>query len=223
MACKAALLCAGLAFPHFSDAATPRPSASPPQEITVTLFGQPCQLAGPLDKTTLKEIHAISPEQVYPAEVSGLNIEPVRKSLEKLKAAHGAPPALDRYRERLLRRLELQVAFLEGLAAAKRAKKAEPLLAGIATFTQGKRTKQFNALLKKTNFANFADREAGTELLDALLEAVEPDPEEDFHKAIQRLSVQYTCVFADEVQTTGIEEPDEGESAPATTTPTKIQ
>ncbi|OFZ18086.1 MAG: hypothetical protein A2X94_02630 [Bdellovibrionales bacterium GWB1_55_8] len=187
------------AYPAAANAAPPRPSSSPSQEITVTLFGQPCLIAGPLNKSVLKEIHSISPEQIFPAEASDLNAEPVKRSFEKLKATQGIPPALDRYREKLLKRLEAQLAFLDGLAAAKKAHKSGPLLASISKFTAGKRTQEFDALLRKTDFAGSVGAENASQLLELLLDVVESDPEEEFHRAIQKLNVQYTCVFADEI------------------------
>ena len=47
-----------------------RASAAPSTEIRVSLFGQPCTLQGPVDERTLKLIHSLSPEQLYPVSAT---------------------------------------------------------------------------------------------------------------------------------------------------------
>src|SRR5688572_6268907 len=111
-------------------------------ETRVHLFGQPCMLSGPPAEDILKAIHSISPEQMPPSP-SG---DQVRTLLDRMKKIAGIPPALDRYREQLTRRLEAQAAFHDGVAAAKKAGKPEPLLEAVKTFLDPKRATKFTAL-----------------------------------------------------------------------------
>src|SRR4051794_38218221 len=78
-------------------------------EVRVSLFGQPCTLQGPLDERALRVVHSLSPDQIYPQRENTLTAAPTRRALEKLKSLNGAPAGLDRYRERLGKRLEAQL------------------------------------------------------------------------------------------------------------------
>jgi hypothetical protein len=160
-------------------------------EIRVTLFGQPCLLSGPLDEGTLRTIHAISPEKTPAPETA----DQARQLLERLrKLPAGVPSALDRYREKLGKRVAAQLAYFEGLAGArKNGGKADALLAATREhLIGGKRAKEFEELARKTDLGGAAGEEA---LSLAYSEAIEPSPEEEFHRAIQRLNVRYTCSF----------------------------
>ncbi|MCM2276805.1 MAG: hypothetical protein NDJ89_01860 [Oligoflexia bacterium] len=203
-----ALSCA-LAMPGTGSAASdepaaqskPAPAASRPRaEIKVSLFSQPCLLQGPLDESSLASIHAISPEQTYAV----LSMEDVRKdsvqqlkgNLEKLRKAQPLPQALERYRDRLARRLEAQIAFLEGLQAAQAQKSSAPLIAVVKKHLQGKVTKPFeSAATKLDRPGGAADPAVAERLYEIYGDLIEADPEEEFHRGIQKLNVQYVCAF----------------------------
>lgn len=168
-------------------------------EVTVTLFGQPCLLSGSFDKNTLKAIHAISPEQTYPAADSAPTADALRKGIDRLKSTTGIPPAFDRYKDRLLKRFEGQVKFADALSAARKSGKAESLLTPLKPLLTGKsREKDFETLAKKIDAAKTADADLALQLLDIFNEMIEPDPEDDFHKTVQKTGVRYTCDFSDE-------------------------
>lgn len=169
-------------------------------EIHVSLFGQPCDLQGPLDEPKLRIIHSLSPEQIYPdMGETPLASAPVRKSIDKLKAvgsASGAPASLDRYRERLSKRLDAQLAMLEAFDAFKKSGKLALVYAASKAKLPARRQKEFDAAVRKAEAAKTLGKSATLEsLLDTYNDGIEADPEEEFHRAIQKLGVQYTCSF----------------------------
>lgn len=177
-------------------AARPAHAAPNRQQLKVSLFGQPCLLQGPVDEKTLKVIHSLSPEQLYPSQEGALSAAPSRKTLEKLKAVTGAPAGLDRYRERLTKRLEAQIAFLSAVENLRKDQKAAPLIAVVKANTSSRRAKEFEAAVKKAEASkSLAKSETLDALFDSYNEGIESDPEEEFHRAIQRMGVQYACSF----------------------------
>lgn len=169
-------------------------------KIRVELFKQPCDLHGPFDETTLRAIHAISPERIYPAETDSgapVSASAVQKAIDQLRSSSGFPAALDRYKEKLIRRFEAQLAFYTGMAAAKKTHTAAPLLALTRKYFNGKPADDFVALSKKIETEKKENSEA---LLDLYNEKIEPDPEEEFHRVIQKLDVQYDCFFEESVK-----------------------
>jgi predicted RNase H-like nuclease (RuvC/YqgF family) len=170
------------------------------KEIRVTLFGQPCQLQGSLDESVLKLIHSVSPAQLYPSHAQSSPNEAknnTRRALEKLRSLRGLPPELDRYRDRLARRLEAQTAFFDGIEASRSSHKAEPLLSLTKRYIAEKSDKKFEALAKKIESKPANIAELTEQLLDLYNDGIEPDPEEEFHRAIRRLKVEYVCSFDD--------------------------
>jgi hypothetical protein len=165
-------------------------------EMKVTLFGQPCVLRGPLDLAQLKAIHSISPEQVYPPITEVYTPEPTRKALEKLKKSEPTPPALDRYREKLKARLEAQLELLNALENSKKLKETAPMIAAAKAHLQAKRLKDFEMIVAKAGPS--PKQEQLDQLFENYNEGIEPDPEEEFHKAIRKINVHYVCSFEEE-------------------------
>ncbi|MGK5084481.1 hypothetical protein WDW37_14395 [Bdellovibrionota bacterium FG-1] len=165
-------------------------------EIQVSLFGQPCFLQGPVDSKTLKNIHALSPEQLYPLRETPLSSAPTRKALEKLRSP--APPAgLERYRDRLLKRFEAQLGLLEGIEAFKKSKNPTVLLNVGKKYLSARKLKDFESLVKKT--ASPKELSQTIDLLfDSFSDGIEADPEEEFHRSIHRMKIQYICSFEGE-------------------------
>lgn len=163
---------------------------APPAEIPVTLFGQPCVLSGPVSSETLKACHSISPEQLPPARTS----DQARRLLEKLRKAQNIPSALERYRERLSRRLEAQIAFFNGLAAAKKSGRAADLISATKGQIPEKQAKNFEALVKKDPVASW-NSAIIDQITDSYNDWIEQNPEEEFHRAIERMNIRYTCSF----------------------------
>lgn len=166
------------------------------REIRITLFGQPCLLQGPLDENALRAIHSLSPDQLYPSMENALTAAPTRRALDKLRAIAGAPAGLDRYRERLAKRFEAQSLMLAALESTRTTGKAATLLAAAKSKLTGKRRQNFEGTVKKAEAAKTLNK---AETLDALFDSfndgIEPDPEEEFHRSIQRMGVQYACSF----------------------------
>lgn len=165
-------------------------------ELKVTLFGTPCTLSGPLGVQGLKAVHAVSPEQALPTiEASDLQkaSKQIKRALESVRAAKPVPAALDRYRERLTKRLEALGAFSDAWVAAKAQRKSAPLIAAGQKYSQGKDAKPFEQLAKKVEAGVSAD--LAEQLFDLYSSMIEPDPEEDFHRAIERINVRYSCTF----------------------------
>lgn len=169
-------------------------------QIHVTLFGQPCTLEGPqtIDVPTLKLIHAISPEQLYPGFDLNGKASAFRSALDKLRSSKGLPDEFDTYRDRLTKRLQAQAAFLSGLAESERVKRAEPLLSATREYISSEtRQKAMETGAKKleTNLNAAQRKEIAEQLFNTFSEAMPSDPEEDFHQAIHRLKIQYVCTF----------------------------
>jgi hypothetical protein len=161
-------------------------------EIRVSLFDQPCQMSGPVDQASLKAIHSISPAQLPLVE----NRARAQESLDKVRAAKDVPAWLDPYRKNLMKRLEAQLAYYDALAAAKKSGKAGPLLEAVKKHLPEKRYPEFEAAATKLEATKFAEPGA-QRLTDSYNELIQPDPEEEFHRAIGRAKVKYACTFED--------------------------
>ncbi len=180
--------------------------ASPQTEVHVTLLGQPCLIQGPFDETILKSIHSMGPAQIYPTFTSNnipSSLEQSRKALEKIRSSSGLHALLDRYREKLRKRLEAQVAFLTALLQSQKANKNSFLLKTAGQYLQVRELQTLEGLLKKKQpSSNKLSDKLGTlstETLDVIFDlfndSIEPDPEAEFHRAIKKLGIQYTCAF----------------------------
>jgi len=178
---------------------------SPQTGIHITLLGQPCLLQGPLDEATLRAIHAIGPAQIYP-EISTEDFksskEQIRKALKKLHAGTTIPSLLDRYRDKLKKRLEAQVAFFEDFEVAQKKNDPQLLMKSLKRYLKSSDLQQFEKILKKLGAApkssspnSSQNRETIDQAYDFYNDSIEPDPEEEFHRAIKKLDVQYTCSF----------------------------
>jgi len=168
-------------------------------EIDVTLFGQPCTLTGPVDKPTLQLIHSISPERMPIPE----SLEQSRKSLQAARKITSTPAALDRYRSQLVRRLEAQETFFEAYNNAKKSKRAQALFEDVKTFQSADRARRFetavNKLLADKGWASISTDDVSTLYNDSL----DVFPEEEFHRAIQKMGVRYVCSFESEDESEG--------------------
>lgn len=172
--------------------------------IKVYLFGQPCLLQGPFPASTLKAIHEISPEQMPPitSYEATDSLSLLKKSLSKLTSAAKTPPAFDRYRDRLSKRIEAQLAFTQAIRLTPKNPKIAAIIDAIKTHLSERNFKNFETFAKKLEtkppHGNSSTQEL-TPLLEQLgeayNEALEPNPEEDFHIAAQKLKVKYDCSF----------------------------
>jgi len=173
--------------------------------ISVTLFGQPCMLEGPLTQETLKSIHAVSPEEICSPFSVERTADETRSAIEKLKVAPGLPPSLDRYREKLTRRLRAELTFIDALPEAKKSKSAARLVELTREYVLASKRKEMESLAKSfaSATAEIKRKELASQLYDFYSEAIDANPEDEFHRAIRTMNVQYTCSF---------EETDEGDS-----------
>jgi hypothetical protein len=177
---------------------SPAPTLTPKTQTRVKLFTQDCLLIGPFSEAVLQSIHSISPEKMPQKETLLPNGEAARKFLETVKKASGLPPGLDRYRERLAKRLEAWVAFFNGLKPAGTPLKPDALLTSAKGSIQGPSGQQFEALarkLAKTEKGAAWSSASMEQLLAAYDLAIEPDPQEEFHRAIGKMDVRYNCSF----------------------------
>ncbi len=170
--------------------------AQPATRISVTLFGQPCVLEGPLGAAELKAIHAISPEEICSPFSPERTIEETRKAMDRLKTA-GLPSGLDRYRDRLTKRLKAELAFLESLQDSRKKKSPQALITATHDFVfQGKR-KELEASARAFVAAVDASGrwQQQTQLFDLYNESIDARPDDEFHRAIRTMNVQYLCSF----------------------------
>jgi hypothetical protein len=197
------LISFSLAFAYLPSFVEPACAASNHQ-IHVNLFGQPCILQGPVDDKVLQAIHSLSPEQLYPVLENPATSANTRKALEKLKALTGTPAGLDRYRDRIAHRLEAQLTLLDAAENYRKDAKVAPLLAAGKKHLSGANQKKFETAVKKAESTRkVATGETFETLFDLYNEGIEADPEEEFHRAIQRLKVQYICSFEESGEGTG--------------------
>jgi hypothetical protein len=162
-------------------------------EIKVTLFGSPCVLSGPYSSSTLQALHSISPERL-PAQQ---NLGQVRAALSTIKQVRGLPPELESYRSRMARRLEAQFQFQDRLGEMKKTGNTAAFLAALQPHLVGP-SAPLKTKLDSLKTAK-APRQWGKAEVDAVTElyeqSIEPYPEEEFHKAIDRIKVRYLCDF----------------------------
>lgn len=189
---------AGLGVVHAQTPSMPA-TASPAtanSEVPVTLFGQPCLLSGPFPVSTLNAIHAVSPERVPPV----LDLPAAQAAIEKLRPTGELPKELETYRIRLLERAESIREFLQELRSATRTGKNTALLAVAKKHVLPSRwtvTESRLVTLATPEALKAKSPAVRDELLNAYAEAIEQHPEEEFHRALQRLKTQYLCQFED--------------------------
>ena len=179
--------------------------ATPHTEIRVNLLGQSCLLEGPFDESTLKFVHSIGPAQIYPnvsSSDSTAALKQTSRALETLRGSSRLPSLLDRYKEKLGKRLEAQVAFFESLNGVRNPKETALLLIKLGKNSlKGKDLRAFETLTKKlynpTGGRNSHFSEMSDQLFELYSESIERDPEEEFHRAIKKLDIHYICSFED--------------------------
>jgi len=162
------------------------------QEINVQLFGQPCLLSGPFPDDVLKAIHAVSPEKNPPPESAAR----ARQLRERLATEKRLPEELERYRDRLSAHFEARLVFFEGFQAAQKSGQAESFISSVKAQVPQARMpafkKRVEAIGKKP--ADWRDEERDALLMD-FLDFAPNLPEEDFHRAIRAMNVNYVCTF----------------------------
>lgn len=180
-------------------------------EIKVELFNQPCLLQGPADLSVLRQIHAISPEQLFPPSLEKGSIkaqqETFKKNLRYLKTNVKLPQEFQKYTQRMERRLEAFVALFDGLEKMKKSQNTKELAVALAPHFQNKNGEEFSKIVTelKPNL-----KEVSNDTLDTLKQSIkngiEPDSEEDFHKALLRAAIQYNCSMDEKSDEKGSEE-----------------
>lgn len=191
-------------------------------QLDVTLFGQPCLLQGPIDKTKLQAIHAVSPEQALPAFENRLASEPTRLAYLRVKKVSGLPGTLDLYKEKLIRRFEGQVAFLEALEASRSTKSLTPILATARKLIGTEKRADVETRIKKLDPHRLFSNDLIEPVFQAFSDAIEPDPEDLFHRSIKKLGVQYVCSFEAEGDSEESEVEDQPRPAPQPSKPLKL-
>ena len=177
--------------------------SGPHTEIRVNLLGQTCLLEGPFDESTLKFVHSIGPAQIYPSvSISDLStaLKQTNHALDTLRSSNRLPSLLDRYRKKLGKRFESQIAFFGSLNGNKEA--TTSLIKLGKTSLKGKDLKTFESLAKNLYTPEGKRDPHYTETSDQLFEiyneSIERDPEEDFHRAIKKLDIHYVCSFEEQ-------------------------
>ncbi len=175
--------------------------ASPQTEIHVTLLGQPCLIEGPYDENTLRTIHGMGPAQLYPIiSMDDLKAskESSKSALEKINSDPHLPLQLDRYKNKLSKRLMAQIDFLSSLENLEKNHELPKFLNLIKKYLKISDLKRVETILKKIkNLSKISPqyRDGIEQIFDSYNDGIEPDPEEEFHRAIKKLNVQYTCSF----------------------------
>lgn len=169
-------------------------------QIHVILLGQPCTLKGPFDESTLKLIHSIGPAQInsnLSLSVPTKELENTKKTLDQLRSAKNLPSQLDRYKEKLTKRLDAEIKFLDAVEAFKKSHSTIELAKLGKSLLTDKKLNKYSETIKKLDASNKASQTQ--ELLDQLFELyseeIEPDPESEYHYGIKKLNIQYHCSF----------------------------
>jgi hypothetical protein len=167
---------------------------------------------GPFPRATLVLIHEVSPERVPP----NATIDQMKKIRTKVLQLKNVPMPIEQYREHLRKRLSAKIAFAEALGPAKKqasgpteSKKAlANFLKNVKEHVSTLQYPAFEEAAKKALEANqFAWNESFTEpLREKYEEVIQPETQEEFHKAIRLSKVQYVCSFDDEHADHGNEE-----------------
>jgi hypothetical protein len=113
---------------------------------------------------------------------------------------------LDRYRDKLSNRFKAQLAFLNAMEEYKNTHQPASLQKVGKEYLTPKGFRSFLTPLKKLETAKknpSQERETLEQIFDTYNEEIEPDPESEFHRAIKKLNVQYTCSFEDSEESTG--------------------
>lgn len=171
------------------------------EEIQVTLFGQPCVMNGPFPRASLSQLHEISPEKLPP----DLSLDQMKKIRARANDLKGMPLSVEQYRDHLRKRLSAKIAFNEAIGPAKKAKPDESKKT-LETFL--KNIKEHISTLQYPAFEEAAKKAlegAGSTWSDAFVTTlrerfetvIQPDTEEEFHRAIRIAKIQYVCVFDD--------------------------
>ncbi len=184
------------------------------QEIKVTLFGQACTMSGPFPTATLQWIHDVSPEKVPPDQT----LDQMKKTRTALSGAKNISPEIDLYRDHLRKRISAKIAFEEAVREAKKKgnnlKSFETFMINVKEHINPLQLSAFESAMKKT----FAERNSTwdgdwiTLLKEKFSESIQPETEEEFHKAIRKANIQYGCNFDD-----GADDAEDEEEAPAPT------
>lgn len=189
-------------------------AANSKQEIKVTLFGQTCTMSGPYPTATLQWIHEVSPEKVPPDQT----LEQMKKVRSKLAGAKSVSPEIDLYRDHLRKRISAKIAFEEAIREAKKKgntpKSFEIFMINVKEHITPTLLLSFETSMKK----QFAERnsiwegEFAQALKEKFEESIQPETEEEFHKAIRKSNIQYGCNFDEGADDDHEEEEDESES-----------
>ena len=173
-----------------SSFATPiSPQKISSQEIPVQLFGQNCLLQGPFGKETLKAIHAISPEQnPVPSQLSALS-----KLRDKITNQKNLPPGVEVYSEKLKAHLDAKITFLKGKETFQKNKLRAPWLKDLEAHLLPQKRSFFLKQTEQPLLQDLSRIEALTQLETVYMQSVASTPDEDFHRAIQRLNTWYNC------------------------------
>jgi hypothetical protein len=191
----------GLSLSFLITPLTTGASPSTETEIHITLLGQPCLLQGPFDELTLRAVHGIGPAQIYPnlsVEDLKTSKDQAQRALETIKTAKHIPSLLDLYKDRLERRLTAQIAFMDGLLHSGEQIQTQSFIKKLDHFLKSADLQQLEVLLRKvkTHLKHTEQyRESLDQAFDYYNEKIETDPESEFHKAIKKLHIQYTCSF----------------------------
>ncbi len=156
-------------------------------------------MSGPFPKTSLTLLHEISPEKLPP----DLTLEQMKKIRTKTSDLKSMSMPIEQYRDHLRKRLSAKIAFEEAITQAKKStdpkKSLDPFLTNLKEHISTLQYPSFTETTKKAfETAGSAWNDAFVVPLRERYEGViQPDTEEEFHKAIRAAKIQYVCSFDD--------------------------
>jgi hypothetical protein len=164
-----------------------------PHSISVSLFGQTCQLRGPFDVPTLKAIHSISPEQMPRPRT----IKEAQLQQKRVRSFRKPPLILQRYLQQLDKQLGFTQELFGAYEEARANRKADQLLALGKDYLPAKKLLELQAWSKKLESKGPVPPLTTDTLTEWFEGSLGPNTEEEFHRMIRALKVNYSCSFDD--------------------------
>ena len=165
-------------------------------QIQVKLFGNICLLKGPVTEASLRAVHAVSPEQLPPVD----SVDQIKAQIQRVQSVTSLPPLLSEYRDKIQKRLEAWAGFYDALSALKQDSKSDAIYIVSKKFIATDRQASFESTLK-TLLPKDSTKGLSSSTVDQIKETyeryIESDPQEEFHRVIRKLKIQYICSFED--------------------------
>lgn len=163
------------------------------QSISVSLFGQTCQLSGPFESRILKTIHSISPEQMPRPQ----SLTEATQQQRKMRNLAGLPAAFQKYTQKTEKQLTVIQEIFGAYEEAKANRRADRLLEFGKSRLTPRALAELQSWSKKLEGKGPLPSLSADSLYLWFESAIGPTVEEEFHATLRKLKVDYQCSFED--------------------------